>query len=65
MARGGMSLDEAQSRIASQMPQEEKMRYADFLIDTSGDKANTRQQTVKVYASLKTINDLESAAKKD
>lgn len=61
MSRGGLSLDEAQARIASQMPQEEKMSYADFLIDTSGDKAETRRQTEKVYAALEMSIDLESS----
>ena len=31
--RNGFSREEAQSRINSQMPQEEKQRFADFLIE--------------------------------
>lgn len=62
MSRGGLTHAEAQARIASQMPQDEKMRYADFLIDTSGDKIDTRRRTEEVYASLRAMNDLESAA---
>jgi len=30
-----LSPQEAEKRIAAQMPQEEKMKYANFLIDTS------------------------------
>jgi hypothetical protein len=37
------------------MPQAEKMRYADFLIDTSGDHAATRALTEKVYATLRKL----------
>src|SRR4029453_2162884 len=35
MLRSGLSRAEAEQRIASQMPQEEKQKYADYLIDTS------------------------------
>jgi dephospho-CoA kinase len=53
MARNNLSLEEASRRIAAQMPQEEKMRYADFLIDTSDGFEPTRQQTIKVYDALR------------
>jgi len=53
MKRDGFSREAAQERIAAQMPQEEKMKYADFLIDTSGDFADTRAQVEKVFAELK------------
>jgi dephospho-CoA kinase len=46
---------EAEQRIAAQMPQAEKMRYADFLIDTSGDFAATRAQTEAVYENLRAL----------
>src|ERR1043166_7218084 len=36
MARDELSREAAAQRIASQMPQAEKKKYADFLIDTSG-----------------------------
>src|SRR5262245_10287723 len=35
MSRNGLDETEAKKRIAAQMSQEEKKRYADFLIDTS------------------------------
>jgi dephospho-CoA kinase len=60
IARGGLTAEEAHSRIAAQMPQEEKMRYADFLIDTSGDKIDTRRQIEEVYRALRAINERES-----
>ena len=42
MLRNNLPLAEAQRRIASQMPQEEKQKYADFLIDTSDGFEPTR-----------------------
>ena len=52
MLRNKLTLAEAQQRIASQMPQEEKQRYADYLIDTSDGFEPTRQRTVEVYKEL-------------
>ncbi|MDQ3586458.1 MAG: dephospho-CoA kinase [Pyrinomonadaceae bacterium] len=53
--RDKLSSEEAARRIASQMPQEEKQRYADFLIDTSGGFAQTGQRTEEVYGQLKVL----------
>ena len=53
MARNNLSREEALRRIASQMPQEEKMRYADYLIDTSDGFEAARLQTVEVYRALR------------
>jgi len=53
MRRNKLSREEAEQRIATQMPQEEKKRYADYLIDTSGDFAETRRQTEEVYHALR------------
>ena len=52
MLRDGLSRDEAQRRIDSQMPQEEKQKFADYLIDTSDGFELTRDQTLKVYNQL-------------
>jgi dephospho-CoA kinase len=52
MARNALSLEEAERRIGAQMPQEEKMRYADFLIDTSEGFEPTRRQVEQVYGEL-------------
>jgi dephospho-CoA kinase len=52
MLRDRLSRDEAQRRIDSQMPQEEKQRYADYLIDTSDGFEPTRAQALKVYNDL-------------
>ena len=53
MLRSNLPLAEAQRRIASQMPQEEKQRYADYLIDTSDGFEATKQRTVEVYRELR------------
>jgi dephospho-CoA kinase len=52
MLRDKLSRDEAQRRIDSQMPQEEKQKFADYLIDTSDGFELTREQTLKVYKDL-------------
>jgi dephospho-CoA kinase len=52
MLRNGISLAEAQRRIDSQMPQEEKQKFADYLIDTSDGFEPTRTRTVEVYKEL-------------
>ena len=52
MMRNKLTLAEAERRIASQMPQEEKQRYADYLIDTSDGFEPTRKRTVEVYNEL-------------
>ncbi|HZG53924.1 MAG TPA: dephospho-CoA kinase [Pyrinomonadaceae bacterium] len=53
--RDGLTPAEAGRRIAAQMPQEEKKSFADYLIDTSGGFAETREQAVAVYEHLKML----------
>jgi len=55
MLRDGLSPDEAQKRIDSQMPQSEKQKFADYLIDTSDGFELTRQRTTEVYDQLMDI----------
>lgn len=43
---------EAQRRIEAQLPQSEKLRYADFKIDTSAGLLDTRARTAATYAQL-------------
>jgi len=52
MLRNSLTRDEAQKRIDSQMSQEEKQRFGDFLIDTSDGFEPTRQRTKEVYDQL-------------
>ena len=56
MSRNGLSEAEAQIRIAAQMPQEEKKRYADFLINTSTGFDDTRHQTTEVFGQLELLS---------
>ena len=53
--RNNLSQAEAEQRIAAQMPQEEKKRYADYLLDTSQGFADTRRQVAQLYAELKEL----------
>jgi len=52
MLRDKLSREEAQRRIESQMSQEEKQKFADYLIDTSDGFEPTRARTVDVYNQL-------------
>ena len=52
MLRDKLSRDEALRRINSQMPQEEKQKFADYLIDTSDGFELTRSQSVEIYNKL-------------
>ena len=56
MARDGLSREEAERRIAAQMPQEEKKKHADYLIDTSEGFEAARKQTQDVFAAFQALN---------
>jgi dephospho-CoA kinase len=53
MKRDDISHEEAERRINAQMPQEEKKRHADYLIDTSEGFDRARQQTAAVWQELR------------
>lgn len=53
MKRDGASRAEILARIGRQMPLAEKVKFADFTIDTSGTKEETLRQTRVVYESLR------------
>ena len=55
MAKAGLSREEAEQRIASQMPADEKRRRADFVIDCSGGLEDTRRQVESLYPRLKQL----------
>jgi dephospho-CoA kinase len=52
MARSNLSREEASARISTQMPSEEKLRYADFTVDTSSGFEDTRLQVESLYSEL-------------
>jgi dephospho-CoA kinase len=52
MTRDGLARKDAERRVNSQMSQEEKKRYADFVIDTSDGFDRTRQETEAVFRQM-------------
>jgi dephospho-CoA kinase len=52
MQRNGLTKEEAEARIASQMPLEDKKRHARWLIDNSGSLEQTRAQVEKVWQEV-------------
>jgi len=52
MNRDGLTEMEARARIAAQMPIEEKVKLADYTIDTSGTLERTREQVEAIYRDL-------------
>ena len=56
MERDGASREEVLNRLRRQMRLEDKVKHADFVVDTSGTKENTLQQVRKVYESLRSMN---------
>ena len=53
MRRDGLSREEVLLRLGRQLPLEEKKRLAHYVIDTSGLKESTIQQTGEVYRLLR------------
>ena len=55
MLREKLTEPDAVMRIAAQMPQDDKKRFADHLIDTSNGFEDTRRQVVDVYGRLSAL----------
>jgi dephospho-CoA kinase len=55
MRRDGITREEAEARLRRQLPLKEKVKFAHYVIDTSGSKENTLEQTEAVYRSLRSI----------
>jgi dephospho-CoA kinase len=53
LARGAWTRAEAEQRLARQLPAAQKVRYADYVIDTSGTEESTREQTRRVWRLLR------------
>lgn len=62
MRRNGLAREEAERRVAAQMSQEEKLRHADFRIDTSEGFEDTRRQTAEVYAALRELAEARAGS---
>jgi dephospho-CoA kinase len=55
MARDGLSREDALRRMSSQMPIEEKLPFADFLVDTSGSIEETLKQADELISHLRKL----------
>ena len=57
----GLAREEVLRRIANQIPREERLRHADYVIDNSGDLEQLERETRRVYELLRA--DLAARAK--
>jgi dephospho-CoA kinase len=55
LERGAYNKEEILARLSRQLPLAEKLRVADYVIDTSGTKEATLEQVQKVYAALRSL----------
>ncbi len=53
LRRTGSLEADVRARLSRQMPLEQKRKFADFVVDTSGEKENTLRQTRAVYEALR------------
>jgi dephospho-CoA kinase len=57
MRREGANEADVRARLSRQMPLDEKRKYADFVVDTSGEKQETVRQTCAVFQELRRIEE--------
>jgi dephospho-CoA kinase len=55
LERSGLTNEQIEARIRAQMPLTEKVKYADFVIDNSGDLPDTRRQVQEVNSRLREL----------
>jgi len=60
MARDGSTREAAVARLRRQLPLSEKLRHADFVIDTGGTREQTFEQTRNVYEKLRGVKQQPS-----
>lgn len=51
--RNNLTYDQAKARIDAQIPLSEKVKLADYVIDTSGTLENSEKQTLEIISKLK------------
>jgi len=64
MERDEISRNQAIKIIKSQMQPKEKLKYADYIIDTSSSLQSTVEQTERVYRNLMTDHEMKDAIAK-
>lgn len=52
MIRDGLTREEVENRIKAQMPDEERMKFADYIIRNDGDQADLKQQVFNIHIQL-------------
>jgi dephospho-CoA kinase len=55
MKRSSYTKEEVMARLSRQLPLEEKVKVADYVVDTSGPKERTLEQVREVYESLRSL----------
>jgi len=55
MARDAITREEVLERLSRQMPLDEKLKYADYVIDTSGSKDETKVRVRELYEKLRSL----------
>lgn len=55
LQRGSYNKEEILARLSHQLPLQQKLRVADYVIDTSGAKEATLEQVRRVYAALRSL----------
>lgn len=56
MRRSAYTKEEVMSRLSRQLPLEEKIKVADYIVDTSGTKEHALEQVRQVYQSLRSLS---------
>jgi dephospho-CoA kinase len=59
--RDGLTREQVLDRINRQMPVEEKKKYAHYVIDTSGSKADTASRVGEIFRELKELAAAQSS----
>jgi dephospho-CoA kinase len=53
LARDGMSREEAARRVAMQLPLDEKVSYADYIVNNTGSVEETEEQVLRFYQVIR------------
>ena len=61
MKRDGLSAEQVRQRVRQQMTNKEKTAYADYVVDTSGEKNETIRHVQTIYEGLKALVDAKQA----